>query len=119
MLSLLESLSVGFVALLHLAFMILEMFFWNKPIGRKIFGLQKAFAAQSASLASNQGLYNGFLAAGLIWSFFIDAFAFELRLFFLCCVITAGLYGAYSVSRTILWVQAFPAVLALILVLIN
>ena len=119
MLTLLENLSVGFVALLHLAFMILEMVFWNKPTGRKLFGLQKEFAAQSATLASNQGLYNGFLAAGLIWSFFIEAFAFELRLFFLCCAITAGLYGAYTVSRAILWVQAFPAALALMLVLIN
>ena len=68
---LLENLSIGFVALLHFAFMILEMFFWNKPIGRKIFGLQKEFAAQSATLASNQGLYNGFLATGLIWSFLL------------------------------------------------
>ena len=115
----LENISIGFVALLHILFLVLEMFFWNKPVGRKIFGLKKEFAEQSVTLASNQGLYNGFLAAGLIWSFFIDGFATEIRLFFLSCVIIAGLFGAITVSRTILWVQALPAVIALTLVITN
>jgi len=119
MLILLEDISIGVVAVLHIAFLILEMFLWNKPIGRKIFSLKKEFAEQTTTLASNQGLYNGFLAAGLIWSFFASNFATELRLFFLSCIIIAGVFGAITANRTILWVQGLPAILALTLVVMN
>ena len=119
MLPVLESIAVCFVAFLHIGFFLLEMFFWKKPVGRKIFGLNKEFAEQSATLAANQGLYNGFLAAGLLWSFFIDGFAYEVRFFFLLCIIIAGVFGAITVSRTILWVQTLPAVIALTLVVMN
>lgn len=115
----LENISVGIVASLHIAFLILEMFLWKKPIGRIVFGLKQEFAEQSATLASNQGLYNGFLAAGLIWSFFIEIFATEVRLFFLSCVIIAGIFGGFTVNRTILWIQALPAVIAFLLVVTN
>lgn len=119
MLIMLENISVGIVASLHVGFLILEMFLWNKPVGRKIFGLKREFAEQSAALASNQGLYNGFLAAGLIWSFFIETFTTEVRVFFLSCVIIAGVFGAITVNRTILWIQALPAVIAFSLVVTN
>ena len=107
------------VALLHIGFMILEMFLWNSPQGRKIFGLTAEFAERSAGLAANQGLYNGFLAAGLIWSLIATNAAFELKLFFLCCVSIAGIYGALSVKPVIFWIQAFPAILAIVAVLIT
>ncbi|MBX3040030.1 MAG: DUF1304 domain-containing protein [Bdellovibrionaceae bacterium] len=111
---------VGFVALLHFYFLILEMFLWTKPRGRKVFGQSAAQAEATAVLAANQGLYNGFLVAGLIWSLLHPepSFAFELKLFFLGCVIVAGLYGAWSVSRKILFAQAAPAALALIFTLL-
>jgi putative membrane protein len=109
---------VGLVAALHVYFLTLEMFFWTKPLGLKTFGNTAEKAADSAVLAANQGLYNGFLAAGLIWSLLQPnvAFAFQIKVFFLACVIAAGLYGAASASRKILFVQALPAVLALIFV---
>jgi putative membrane protein len=108
---------VALVAALHLYFLVLEMFLWTKPAGLKAFGLTPEKAADSAVLAANQGLYNGFLAAGLIWGLVkgTPAFAFEIKLFFLLCVIIAGVYGALSVSRKILFVQALPAAIALIL----
>ncbi len=110
---------VGIVAILHIDFLVLEMFFWDKPIGRKIFGLKADFATQSKTLAANQGLYNGFLAAGLIWSLYPigapDA-SVAIATFFLVCVIVAGVYGAATVSKMILFVQAAPAALALALV---
>jgi putative membrane protein len=105
------------VALLHIYFLILEMFFWTKPLGLKVFtqSLDKAKASQV--LAANQGLYNGFLATGLLWSLLhpVPAMALQLQMFFLGCVVVAGTYGAYSVSRKILWVQALPATVALLL----
>ena len=105
---------VGLIAIQHIAFLVLEMFLWTKPIGRKIFRTTPEFAAESASLAANQGLYNGFLAAGLIWSFFApESFNGSLKIFFLGCVITAGLYGGYSVSKNIYFIQALPATLTL------
>lgn len=107
---------VGLVALLHIGFLILEMFLWDKPFGRKTFGLSREFAAQSKALAMNQGLYNGFLAVGLIWG--MIAADDPIKLFFLSCVIVAGVFGAATVSRTILYVQAVPAVLALLAVLL-
>jgi putative membrane protein len=93
------------------------MFFWTKPAGMKAFGLSPEKASDSAVLAANQGLYNGFLAAGLIWGLVhgTPAFAFQIKVFFLLCVIVAGVYGAISVSRKILFVQAAPAAIALIL----
>ena len=105
------------VALLHVYFLILEMFLWEKPLGLKTFGNTPEKARDMAVLAANQGLYNGFLAAGLSWGLLhaAPAFAFQIKVFFLLCVIIAGAYGAYSVSRRILFVQAAPAALALIM----
>lgn len=109
---------VALVAFLHLYFLILEMFFWTKPKGLKTFGLTKEFANESKVLAANQGLYNGFLAAGLIWS--IISKSTEVTVFFLCCVIVAGVYGAYSTKKIkLFYIQAIPAIFALILIIIN
>ncbi|MFO1110678.1 MAG: DUF1304 domain-containing protein [Bradyrhizobium sp.] len=107
---------VALVAMLHVYFLILEMFLWTRPLGLKTFGNSQERADAMAVLAANQGLYNGFLAAGLFWGLFhpTPAVAFQIKVFFLLCVIVAGAYGAYSVSRRILFVQALPAVLALI-----
>ena len=104
------------VALLHVYFLILEMFLWTKPLGLKTFRNTQEKANDAAVLAANQGLYNGFLAAGLFWGLFhpAPAVAFQIKVFFLLCVIVAGAYGAWSVSRRILFVQAGPAALALI-----
>ena len=110
------NIAAGVVALLHVYFLVLEMFLWNKPFGLKTFRLDKEFADKSASLAANQGLYNGFLAAGLIWSIVAnEVIAPQLRIFFLACVIVAGLYGAVTASRSILFVQAIPGAIALAL----
>ena len=108
---------VALVAALHVYFLTLEMFFWTKPLGLRVFGNSPQKAADSAVLAANQGLYNGFLAAGLVWGLVQGnpGFAFQIKAFFLLCVIVAGVYGAYSVSRKILFVQAAPAAIALIL----
>ena len=108
---------VALVAALHGYFLVLEMFLWTKPLGLKTFRNSPGKAADSAVLAANQGLYNGFLAAGLVWGLVqgTPAFAFQLKTFFLLCVIVAGVYGAATVSRRILYVQAAPAALALIL----
>ena len=104
---------IAFIAILHLGFMLLEMFLWTKPVGLRIFAMTPERAEMTRTLAANQGLYNGFLAAGLFWSVLSgDA---SLQLFFLCCVFTAGVFGALSVSRSIFWVQGFPSLLALLL----
>ena len=102
------------VAAIHLYILVLEMFLWTKPAGRRAFGLTPEFAQASRVLAANQGLYNGFLAAGLIWSLLPGAPA-GVGVFFLACVLVAGVYGAATASRKILFVQAFPAALALLL----
>lgn len=107
----------GLVAALHLYFMVLEMYLWDKPLGRKTFKLTPEFAMASKALAANQGLYNGFLAAGLVWGLWLGAAGRDIKLFFLACVIVAGVYGAYSVNRRILFVQALPALVAMILLL--
>ncbi len=107
--------AVLFVAALHVAFMVLEMFFWTKPLGRKIFGLKPEIAAASAPLAMNQGLYNGFLAAGLVWGASFGG-GYAVTVFFLACVIVAGVFGAATAKRSILFVQALPAGIALLLV---
>jgi putative membrane protein len=110
---------VGLVAVLHLGFLVLEMFLWDTPRGRAVFGSTPEFAAASATLAANQGLYNGFLSAGLVWSLIAaDPVGFQAKVFFLLCVIVAGLYGAKTVSTRILFVQAVPAILALAAVLL-
>jgi putative membrane protein len=106
---------VGLVAALHLYFLVLEMFLWTTPTGRKVFGLEPGFAEESKTLAANQGLYNGFLVAGLVWGLVADKT--DVKLFFLACVIVAGAYGAATVNRRILVVQALPAVVAFVLVL--
>jgi len=107
---------VALVALLHGYFLVLEMFLWTKPLGLKTFGQSLEKAKNSAVLAANQGLYNGFLAAGLIWGLVhpTSGFALQIKAFFLLCVVIAGVYGAATVSRRILFVQAAPAALALI-----
>ena len=102
---------VGLVALLHVYFLVLEMFLWDKPKGMKTFGLTPEKAAITKSLAMNQGLYNGFLAAGLFWG--LCTGAFDFKVFFLACVIAAGVFGAATASRKILWVQALPGLVAL------
>lgn len=108
---------VGLVAALHVYFLVLEMFLWDTPTGHRTFGLDPAFAAESRTLAANQGLYNGFLAAGLVWGLVSDRD--EVKLFFLACVIVAGAYGAATVSRRILLVQALPALVGFVLVLVS
>lgn len=106
---------IALVALLHVWFLVLEMFLWDKPAGRKAFRTTAEFAAQSKVLAANQGLYNGFLSAGLLWSLWLGADGLAVARFFLGCVLVAGLYGGFTASRRILLFQAVPAALGLIL----
>lgn len=113
---LLANVVTGLVALIHVYILVLEMFLWTKPLGRKAFGLTAEFAQASKALAANQGLYNGFLAAGLIWGLLRADVATQL--FFLGCVLVAGLYGAATASRKILFVQALPAIMAIAAVLL-
>ena len=108
---------VGLVALLHLYFLILEMFLWDTPYGRKAFGLTPEFASASKALAANQGLYNGFLAAGLLWGLALGGAGDAVKIFFLSCVVVAGVFGAATVSRKIFFIQALPAAVALLLLL--
>ena len=109
--------AVALVALLHLYFLVLEMFLWEKPLGLRIFGLTPEFAKASRALAANQGLYNGFIAAGLVWGLSLGSTGDSIKIFFLGCVIVAGVFGALTANRRILWVQALPAAIALALVL--
>lgn len=104
------------VALLHLWFLVLEMFLWTKPLGRRVFRTTPEFAEQSAALAANQGLYNGFLAAGLLWGVLHGDpfFGRQLQMFFLACVVAAGIMGALTVSKRILYVQSMPALVGLV-----
>ena len=101
---------VALVAALHLWFLVLEMFLWTTPLGRGTFGTTREFAEQTRALAANQGLYNGFLVAGLVWGLAADRD--DVQLFFLGCVVVAGIFGAATVNRRILLVQAVPAALA-------
>jgi putative membrane protein len=110
---------VGLVALVHLYILVLEMFLWEKPAGRRAFGLSREMAAATKVLAANQGLYNGFLAAGLLWGLFLGAAGRDVKIFFLACVLIAGLYGAATASRKILFIQAIPAALGLAFVLLS
>ena len=103
---------IGFVALLHAGFLVLEMFLWDHPYGRKTFKMTAEYSKASASLAANQGLYNGFLTAGLIWGLVDGDIA--IKAFFLICVFIAGVYGGLTAKRSILYLQALPGLLALI-----
>ncbi len=106
------------VAAIHVYIVILEMFLWRTPRGMRAFGTDQAFADRSATLAANQGLYNGFLVAGLAWGLVAaDPIGFQVRVFFLGCIVVAGLFGAATVSRRILVVQALPAAIALVAVI--
>lgn len=107
---------VGLVALIHIYILVLEMFLWEKPTGLRAFGLTPQAAASSRVLAANQGLYNGFLAAGLIWGLSLGASGTAVKVFFLACVLIAGLYGAATASRKILFIQAVPAAIGLALI---
>jgi putative membrane protein len=106
---------IGIVARLEGFFVILVMFLWEKPAGRKSFRTTAEFAAQSKTLAANQGLYNGFLAAGLVWSLFADN---PVKIFFLSCVIIAGLFGTFTVGKKIFYIQALPALIGLVFLLV-
>ena len=116
--SALANVAVALVALLHLYFLVLEMFLWDKPRGRKAFGLTPEFAAQTRVLAANQGLYNGFLAAGLFWGLSLGEAGHSIKVFFLVCVLVAGLYGAATANKRILFIQAVPAAVGLVLLLV-
>ena len=109
--------AVALVALLHLYFLVLEMFLWTRPFGLKTFGLTPEFAKTTQALAANQGLYNGFIAAGLVWGLVLGAAGDAIKIFFLGCVLVAGLFGGFTASRKIFWVQGLPGIIALLLVL--
>ena len=106
---------IALIALLHLYFLVLEMFLWTHPIGLRTFGQTAESAEASKVLAANQGLYNGFLAAGLVWGLLAGAEGFLLKIFFLSCVLVAGIFGGLTAKRKILFVQALPAAIALVL----
>ncbi len=108
---------IALVALLHAYFLVLEMFLWDKPYGRRTFKLTPEFAAASKGLAANQGLCNGFLVAGLVWGLALGAQGIDVKVFFLACVVVAGIFGGATVNRNILFVQAVPGIIALALLL--
>ncbi|WEJ58707.1 DUF1304 domain-containing protein [Devosia sp. FJ2-5-3] len=112
---------VALIALLHIYIMLLEMVWWDSPRGRKAFGLTPEFSKATRALAANQGLYNGFLAAGLIWGLVHPdpAFGWQVQIFFLACVGVAGLFGAATAGRKILFIQTVPAVIALLVVVLG
>jgi len=110
---------IALVALLHVYFLVLEMFLWDKPLGLKTFRMTPEKAEVTKVLAANQGLYNGFLAAGLLWGLSLGEAGVSIKLFFLGCVVMAGVYGAITVGRKILFIQAMPAIVALIFVLLS
>lgn len=107
------------IALVHVYILVLEMFLWESPRGRRAFGTTAEFAKSSKVLAANQGLYNGFLAAGLFWGLWLGADGEPVKLFFLACVCVAGLYGAATANKRILYIQALPAIAGLILVVLS
>ena len=112
----LTNIVIGIVALLHFGFLVLEMFLWTKPSGRKIFDMTKEVADASATLAANQGLYNGFLGAGLVWGLWSDML--PVKVFFLISMLIAGIFGGLTAKRSILYIQALPALLGLILIVL-
>ena len=111
--------AVALVALLHFYFLVLEMFLWTRPFGLKTFGLTPEFAKATRALAANQGLYNGFIAAGLGWGLALGGAGVPIKIFFLGCVVAAGVFGGFTASRKIFWVQALPGAVALALVLFS
>jgi putative membrane protein len=117
MLATIANVFVALIALLHVYILVLEMFLWTTPRGRKAFGTTAEFAEQSKVLAANQGLYNGFLAAGLAWGLTLGAEGHAIKLFFLACVLVAGVYGGLTANKRILFIQAVPAAIGLALVL--
>jgi putative membrane protein len=117
--ALVANIVVCVVALLHVYFLVLEMFLWDRPVGLRVFGQTLEAARASKVLAANQGLYNGFLAAGLVWGVMLGPNGTSIKLFFLSCVLLAGLYGAATANRKILFVQAFPAAVGLALLLLS
>ncbi len=117
--SLAANVVVGLVGLLHVYILVLEMFLWDKPRGMKAFGTTAESAAATKVLAANQGLYNGFLAAGLFWGLSLGAAGHAVKVFFLACVLVAGLYGAATASKRILFVQALPAAVGLLLLFLS
>lgn len=117
--STLANIMVGLVACIHIYILILEMFLWDKPKGLKVFGLTQEFATSSKVLAANQGLYNGFLAAGLFWGLLLGDKGGDIKVFFLSCVVIAGIYGAATANRRILFVQAMPAAIGLLLIALS
>lgn len=116
--NIISTIAIYLVVLLQLSFMFLEIFTWNTPRGHKIFRMDESYARKSSTLAANQGLYNGFLAAGLIWGE-LGSGGLDALVFFLSCIIIAGLYGAMTALRSILWIQALPATIALGLLLVS
>jgi putative membrane protein len=118
--SILANIVVTIIALMHVWFLILEMLLWDKPTGRRAFGLTAEYAAQTKVLAANQGLYNGFLAAGLLWGLLLGGSeGMHVKLFFLACVLVAGLFGGFTATRKVLWIQGLPAAIGLVLVLLG
>lgn len=115
--NLLAIILTSLVAIIHIGILVLEMFFWNHPIGQKIFAMTPEVAESSAVLAMNQGLYNGFLAAGLIWG--LVASRHDVKVFFLCCVVVAGIFGSVTAKPSILFTQAMPALIALAFVIMS
>ncbi|MCG6937101.1 MAG: DUF1304 domain-containing protein [Gammaproteobacteria bacterium] len=116
--NILTFIAISLVIVLHILFLVLETFLWNTAFGRKTFGLSEEYAKQSAVLAANQGLYNGFLAAGLIWGL-LSTDGFEVLLFFLGCIIIAGIFGGITAKAPILWIQALPAAVAMLLLIFS
>lgn len=112
------SIVIAVIGLMHLWFLVLEMFLWTRPSGRQAFHLTPEFAEQTKALAANQGLYNGFLAAGLAWGLYLGHGGFGVKAFFLGCVLVAGLFGGLTASRKILLIQALPAAIGLALLLL-
>jgi putative membrane protein len=118
--SILANIVVAIVALMHVWFLVLEMLLWDKPSGLRAFGITAEYAAQTKVLAGNQGLYNGFLAAGLLWGLWLGGSeGTHVKLFFLGCIVVAGIYGGLTATRKVLWVQALPAAIGLALVLLS
>jgi len=110
---------IALIALLHIYILVLEMFLWDKPAGRRAFGHTAEMAAASKILAANQGLYNGFLAAGLLWGVYLGAAGFDIKVFFLTCILVAGVYGGFTAKRKILLIQAAPACIGLALLFLK
>ncbi|MDU6684484.1 MAG: DUF1304 domain-containing protein [Enterobacteriaceae bacterium] len=114
----LANILIALVAAIHVYILVLEMFLWDTKTGRKAFNLSADFARDTRVMAANQGLYNGFLAAGLLWGLWLGDAGFPVKLFFLACVLIAGVFGAATASKKILYVQALPALIAMVALLI-